>query len=414
MGRVGHLWFLFSAKAIQAAKAAAEGNNATTVCCFVDLLLPQYDIAAGRNVYDEVLAMEFCIGIALALDRDTQSVIYVKDDTSLTSIRRILESRRRSEELSISTMTTSTLRESATTNEEDDYEEIQVEIEIEDDTDDESEADLKSALTDKTTNGTGNQSTVDSASDPSSPNTDKDDFRQQLMSAWDNGDVVESPSLIQDKSAEEDTGSTEIPPGKERRTKTIIQRVKKDQRSQPPQVEATTSKNRYRLASMFGTSTISKGTNMPVDVLAALRIHARPGPEEDTMIILSAVSREESMALRSLVASFQSTKTIVLVNCRVEQLPRELSKVETVYSFLPLIAKSGDGANNNNNNNDDPRIVVLRQYPGKWQIHVDVDGTGFQLAKETSNDKFPNKRGPTMDWIANSLKNYLQSIRLKD
>ena len=368
-----------------------NGNNNVF---FVDLLLPQYDISAGSNFYDDVLAAEFCIGIANRLEG--RSAIYVKDKNSLTTIQRILESRESAQVKYI---------------EEDEYEEVEVEIEVEEDeydnennNNDDDEIQVSETpptsieFYDDFADFSGaSDSVLDRSEIPVSPpigidnkpptNTGLDviAFREQLMSTW---DTDGNPS----SSAPRDTLR------KKKATKTIIKRIKKEKLN-PAAIDSVTKS--YRLTSMFGDSPISKGTDMSDDIISALRVNARPLPDEDTMIILSAISREECIALQSLVVSFQSSKTIVLVNCKVDQLPRELSKVETVYSVLPLVAK-GDGKNIG------PKLVVLRQYPGNWQVHVDADGQGFQLATQSPADYFP-KRGPPMEWIAKCLKNFLQS-----
>ena len=364
-----------------------NGNNNNNVF-FVDLLLPQYDISAGSNLYDDVLAAEFCIRIANRLEG--RSAIYVKNQNVLTTINRILESR---ESVQVQNV------------EVDEYEEVEVEVD-EDEYEYDNDDDIQVSETPQTSiefyddfaDFTGIGGSVFERSDiplsplagidkepPTSSRLDVTSFREQLLSTWDT-----------------DGNPTSLPPRdikpKVKANKTIIKRIKKEKLN--PIATDPLTKN-YRLTSMFGDSSISKGTDMSDDVVSALRVNARPLSDEDTMIILSAISREESIALQSLVVSFQSTKTIILVNCKVDQLPRELSKVETVYSVLPLVAKA-DG------NNSGPKLVVLRQYPGNWQVHVDADGQGFQLATEAPAEFFP-KRGPPMEWIAKCLKKFLQS-----
>eukprot|EP00546_Thalassionema_frauenfeldii_P002331 CAMPEP_0178938572 /NCGR_PEP_ID=MMETSP0786-20121207/26407_1 /TAXON_ID=186022 /ORGANISM="Thalassionema frauenfeldii, Strain CCMP 1798" /LENGTH=244 /DNA_ID=CAMNT_0020617309 /DNA_START=178 /DNA_END=909 /DNA_ORIENTATION=- len=76
-----------AAAAIIQAKADGMGG-----LCFVELFLPQYDIAQGPNMYDEVEAIEFCMILTNCLT--TQSVIYVKDQTSLNKVNRSLAKKR--------------------------------------------------------------------------------------------------------------------------------------------------------------------------------------------------------------------------------------------------------------------------------------------------------------------------------
>jgi len=53
------------------------------------------------------------------------------------------------------------------------------------------------------------------------------------------------------------------------------------------------------------------------------------------------------------------------------------------------------------------KVVSIRRYPRDWEVYVDADGNGFELAQKTPAFKFP-KKGPGMEWIATAVKNFFQ------
>ena len=115
------------------------------------------------------------------------------------------------------------------------------------------------------------------------------------------------------------------------------------------------------------------------------------------------------IAVRSLVAKYQGQKKSILVNCKLEPMPRELRNAETAYSLLPLIAgpKVPEAKQSAEEKPSPPKIVVLRRYPKDWEVYVDV-GRGFQLAAMTPSDQI-NKRRPPMEWVAGCVQRYLKS-----
>eukprot|EP00535_Pseudo-nitzschia_heimii_P010586 CAMPEP_0197174496 /NCGR_PEP_ID=MMETSP1423-20130617/992_1 /TAXON_ID=476441 /ORGANISM="Pseudo-nitzschia heimii, Strain UNC1101" /LENGTH=359 /DNA_ID=CAMNT_0042623437 /DNA_START=259 /DNA_END=1338 /DNA_ORIENTATION=+ len=209
--------------------------------------------------------------------------------------------------------------------------------------------------------------------------SEQDDFRQKLLANWN------------DESPPED-------------------RIEKSSKAkQNSQLPANTSKT-YRLASLFGTTETKTGPDMSASVIQAVRENALPTDNEDTIIILSAVGKDEMVAVRALVAKYGSCKKIVLVNCQFQLLPRELITAETVYSVLPLTGKKM--TNNKNEKDDDenftPRIVVLRRYPRDWEVFVDV-GTGYELA-ETLAVTGSNRKGLGMDSIGKVVERHLDYV----
>jgi hypothetical protein len=322
-----------------AAEAAASSlliamERGSTSIFFVNVLLPQYDIAQGDLVYDEVLAVEFCI--ELANQMKGKSSIVVRDDKTLETVSRILDAREGDQPQSS------------------------------EDTHEEEDADFGSI---------GDAEGV--ASSDSGEGVDS--FRQQLMSTW------ESPA------AEEESP--------------------RDTNNEPALVpkEAQVLTRRYRLASMLGDSTkIPKDSDMMGAVIKAVADNAQPEADEDTLIILSAMSTEELIGVRGLAAKFEGKKTIILVNSKLDPLPRELHKAVTVYSILPLITRAVVSEQNTfDSEPKPPKIVVLRRYPNDWEVHID-SGDGFKLAASVPDEQV-GRNGPTVQWISERVKQHLQT-----
>lgn len=168
----------------------------------------------------------------------------------------------------------------------------------------------------------------------------------------------------------------------------------------------------FRLASMLGDTEIKGGADMAASVLKAVAANGRPRKDEDTIIILSAISPEELVGVRALVSKYKATKRIVLVNCRLDPLPRELVDAKSVYSILPLTArqKTGDFVSGSSRSQPDktldPRVVVMKTYPKNWEVFVDV-GEGFELAATCPASQF--KKLPPMFWVAEKVKAFLVS-----
>jgi hypothetical protein len=382
-----------SSPEIAAGEAAASirqaRNDGLGNLCFVDLLLPQYDIQQGTNLYDEVEAVDFCRLLSKCLD--TQAVIYVKDEKSLTTVKKVLDARQADRE-----------EHQSAGDEEVQYEEVEVEVEIDED-DEESTDDLgdEDEPDDTTTEkeepeveifddfgdfgAAGGESFFSLDPTPAPVTADVDAVREQLSSSW-----------------------TEEPAQKKRIIKKFVKR-KVEQGATP---EAC-PRPQYRLASLFGNDVISQGTTMSNDVVKAVKAHGLPQKEEETLILLSANSEAEMLAVRALVAKYMDSKNIILVNCRLDQLPRELENCSTVYHLTPLVATTTlDERNTFGKEKEDERppikVVSIRRYPGHWEVYVDADGKGFELAQRTAANKFQNK-GPSFDWIGGVIKTFLSA-----
>jgi len=211
--------------------------------------------------------------------------------------------------------------------------------------------------------------------------------------------------------------------------KTVLQ---KKERKQPQKKldeynnEELLDKKNYRLASLFGDAEISAGPDMTEDVVQAVRANGLATEEEDTLIFLSAISTEEMLAIRGLVAKYRSEKKhIVLVNCKLSPTPKELQRAVLAYSLTPLIIRSVDSSENlfggssssseeeeEEEEGKQPKIVVMLRYPGDWEIYIDVeDGQGFELAKTMPANRV-GKTGPSIDVLVSTVKQHLQSKEL--
>lgn len=330
---------------------------------FIDLLLPSYDVTQGSTLYDEVLAVEYCIALADCLKE--KSLILVRDDKTVQTVNRILNLRQRN----MPPPETDPL--------------ILVDNELTNDDDEENEEQNVVPATDDTI--------LENMENESTRSSEVDLFRQQLMTSWtvdDNGPKLENEQ------------NKVLPAG---------QNISRTSRGKLPPMNLTPQK-RYRLGSLFGDARISDGPDMMEKVVEALRANALPNDNEQTLVILSAVTREEMVAVRSLVTKYGAHKKIILVNCKLNPIPKELYGAETVYSILPLIAK-GTNANSQASPADGkilPKVVVLRRYPGDWQVFVDA-GKGFKLAKTAPND-LSNKRGPPIKWVQQSVQEFMKRI----
>lgn len=209
-----------------------------------------------------------------------------------------------------------------------------------------------------------------------------DSFRQKLILNWDEG----SMESTNQNGSDNESDAPEIA-SSSRSTSSS---------SQPP------NKKMYRLASLFGNTRINIGPDMASSIVQALRNNALAHDDEDNIIILNSIGKDEMIAVRALVTKYGNVKKIIFVNCKFQPLPRELLAAETCYSVLPLMAKKEAKANDGS---IDPKVVVLRRYPKDWEIFVDI-GYGYELA-ETVAVNGSNKRGLSMDLVAKGVARHL-------
>lgn len=331
---------------LNASVRKTESSGGPPNLFFVDLLLPQYDIRQGSNLYDEVVAVEFCVSLSKRLMG--RSTILVRDDKTVRTVARVLEARER-DRLVISAP----------------------DLNDEDSDDEEEEEDEDVELY------------SDFGSDIGGGSLDVESFRNQLLSGWKKESSTDGALM----------SSRTFP-------------------------EVATNAARYRLASMLGSATISSGADMVDDVIRAVSANAQPKDDEDTVIILSAISREEMIGVRGLVSKYGGNKTVLLVNCNLSPPPRELMKAQTVYSIQPFIARQKVSGGNlfgsasstsleTQAAKQPPKVVLIRRFPRDWEIFVDI-GSGFELARTIPATQV-DRRGPTMELVASCVKEFLQS-----
>jgi len=340
----------------------------------VDIRLPSFDIRQGPNIYDDIQSVEFCSQLAENLRRDTngrigKTLILVRDGSAVRSAARIMdvkESRRKEEEETVSTDSRSIDNADDTVDDDDDL------------------------LGDDDNPG------------GESGGEDIDAFRKQLSLTW-GDDEKES------KTSEE----SEIDPSE---AAAAANRARRGREKLKPSVnfspDATEEGRSYRLASWFADETISAGADMFTDAIEAVDAHGTMLMSEDILILLSPVSREDTVAVRRLISRYGSTKTIVLVNSALNPEPKECFLSVPAYSITPLIAKPMQSESNFMSKKDDAqeetptKIIVMRRFPDDWQCYIDTDGNGFELV-DSAPANTVGKQGPDNEWIAACVKRHM-------
>lgn len=402
-----------------------DSNSAATVGTYlIDLQFPPYDISQGENMYDEVAAAEFCIELARRLsmsngeeNADSKCLILVRDDQQVETITRVLNARQRNKV---------DMNEEEDEDEEEDEED---EKEFEEDKDDD-DGYAKESVLESYDDFDGYGNIGGGKNDPSSlsplETNDIDSFRQKLMSNWEQSSSMESPKPAKLERIQQATPKTEQEP--------IHQNNNNNN-----------DNKKYRLASLFGSSPISKGADMGGDVLRALRENVQPRSDEQTLLVLSSSKNQpdEMIAIRTMILQEmkkrildddtenvdtqqkQQQRNFVLVNCQLDPWPRELMSAKTVYSLLPLIAKpvqqskdfmfpQKNSAPQSQSSSPIIKVVVMRRYPRDWEVFVDDGSCGrFERASVSSSSSQPTRsnsqRPPSMSWISECVQKYLQS-----
>ena len=212
-----------------------------------------------------------------------------------------------------------------------------------------------------------------------------DDFRAKLMDSWDT--PIEELETTKPQSSE----ATETP-------KPI----------------AGKPKSSHRLWSMVGEEKISNGPDMFDQVIAAVdenAILSTTGVDpEDALIILSPYDTADVIAIRRVMARYGQTRTIIIVNSRMEVLPAELSSAVLVYGILPLIARSRTSQKSDDDSSG-LKAVVMRRFPSKWSIYVDVFGDGFVEASSSDTLVGSNKDFPEPECIAKAVQRHVEGLR---
>ena len=328
-------------------KAHTDSSTSNNVY-FVDLHLPQYDVEAGRQWYDEVLVVEFCTLLADQI-RGTErgeAAILVRNEKIVHTVNRVLGARSKSQKSAVDE--TSATNSMDTKQEGDDGEDNEL------------------------LNDSAEFESVEAAS------TEQiDSFRDQLQSSW-----AETPDDGERAFADDNTSVS--PKG------------------QPIPADS------FRLMSLFGDEkSLKEGGRKPTTVLQAVSDNVRISEFTDSIIVVSAASPEEMIAIRALVQKYSASTKIILVNCRLSPMPKELENARTVYSLRPLLARPTDPSSRNEL--PTAKVVLLRRFPGDWQLFIDTsdDNTGFELAGAIPDFQVDFKDGPSMQWIADCAKRHV-------
>ncbi|KAL7547254.1 hypothetical protein ACHAWF_010576 [Thalassiosira exigua] len=202
-----------------------------------------------------------------------------------------------------------------------------------------------------------------------------DDFRKSLMTSWDStGDEAAVDSgVIAPSSGHDKRGSKS-----------------------------------HRLWSMVGSENISSGPDMFDQAIAAVDKHARLATDEDALIIISPYDTTDVIAVRRIMARYGQTRTVVIVNSRMETLPRELDSGVLVYGLMPLIARKS--MDSDAGEEAGLRAVVMKRYPRPWAVYVDVYGDGFVETEGTQPViDSSEKQFPSPEWIVQRVQAHVES-----
>uniref|UniRef100_A0A7S4K824 DUF1995 domain-containing protein n=1 Tax=Odontella aurita TaxID=265563 RepID=A0A7S4K824_9STRA len=155
---------------------------------------------------------------------------------------------------------------------------------------------------------------------------DIDSFRRQLMSGWDDDEGNTADHDDDDEPAAPEEGA-KVP---------------------EPAAAPAPAPPSYRLSSLFGSSPLPSDLSSasPNDTFAAAvravdaNVDDDAVASHDALVVLSPSDPAELVAVRRLVQRFSSRKIIILVNSRLDPLPRELTDATVAYSMRPLVARA--------------------------------------------------------------------------
>jgi hypothetical protein len=311
-----------------AAEAAASSlliamEHGSTSIFMVDILLPQYDILKGDLLYDEVLAVQFCIELANRMEG--KSSIVVRDDKTVETVSRILDARERDQPQS--------------------SEDTQMEKENDDD--------------DSNFDSLGDAEGVDSS------DSDKgvDSFRQQLMSTWEAHSAEEASP--RDKNNDEPTVAPKEAQVLTRRYR--LASLLGDAAKLPSGAKmmdavmtavAANAQPQADEDTLIILSTTSKEEMIGVRGLAA-----KFGGEKNIIMVNSK--------LKTLPPELDKAVTVYSI---LPLIARAAASEQKIVGSEPK------------QDPKPPKIVVLRRYPRDWEVHMD-SGNGFELATSVSAEQ---------------------------
>jgi len=211
-------------------------------------------------------------------------------------------------------------------------------------------------------------------------NSEVDDFRKQLMSSWDDN----TSSGDNDTRAEDEKAVSKTTPQKK---------------------VSNNNNTSHRLCSMVGNSEIGTGPDSFDQVIDAVDQNAILKQDEDALIMMSPYDTNDVIALRRTLARYGNTRTIIIVNSRIEQIPCELDSGLLVYGVMPLIARSKES-----DNESGLKAVVMKRYPDDWSVYVDVYDDGFVEARGPTQHNSSDKAFPSSEWITQRVEAHVQGL----
>jgi len=227
-----------------------------------------------------------------------------------------------------------------------------------------------------------------------SDGTDVNDFRRKLMSSWDS---------ISEEYGDRSTGD-EVNMDVSGGTLFSVKNI---------------NFKSHRLWSMVADEEFSSGPDMFEQVIAAADKHARLVADgqstepEDAIILLSPYDIVDVVAVRRILARYGQTRTIVIVNSRMENIPRELDSAVLVYGIMPLIARSRnfDSSIDEDGNEAGPKVVVIKRFPQKWGVFLDVNDEGFvDVTGNAPSGAEGSKTFPPIKWIVGRVQEHIQKL----
>eukprot|EP00957_Ditylum_brightwellii_P204175 15338013-Ditylum_brightwellii.AAC.1 len=269
---------------------------------------------------------------------------------------------------------------------------------------------------------------------------DVDDFRKQLMSSWDVDTNTNEDTYNDNAKQAKDDDESIVPP-----QNTIPSSNDENENTQSTTTTTTSSSSPpplYEFRSLLGDLSKNKlppqtsggdWINAIVKVVDENTVHSGSN-EDDVIIILSPYTPEETVAVRRIISRYGTTttsdgvvknadKVIVLVNCKLNPLPRELIQAELVYGILPLMVQakqqsqttpsSPSPQEEEEEKKSTPKAVVLKRYPKDWEVFIDIgDDGGFESAGTASSVQIGSSKGPPpMEWIAGCMKMFMMNKR---
>jgi len=201
-----------------------------------------------------------------------------------------------------------------------------------------------------------------------------DDFRKSLMTSWDS--TADESGIDQPKA-----------------------------QAQPAEKKVSGNNLSHLLwSSMLGNEENSDDPDMFNQVIAAVDKNAILSIDEDALIILSPYNMCDIIGIRRTMARYGQTRTIIIVNSRMETLPLELDPAVLVYGLLLLIARLK--GNDADNGEAGLKVVAMKRFPAHWSVYINIMDGFVEAAGPQSLDS-SDKLFPPPEWMPKECSNIL-------